>query len=129
MRCTVIRDGTGVTFPTRSSSWTSRRRPHRGCSRRSSHTAASTSAEAWWRFSGFWSGFGWTGVPHEVILMLIKAVQTWYRPGYGIAVQDLIQAGSITFLTKHDRELVHGSVHELWFNAVTSSRSSRRLCS
>jgi hypothetical protein len=28
-----------------------------------------------------WSGFGWTGAPHEVILMLIKAVET----GYGLA--------------------------------------------
>ena len=40
-----------------------------------------------------WSGFGWTGAPHEVILMLIKAVET----GYGLAVQDL-QSGRLDHL-------------------------------
>ena len=48
MRCTVARDGigSGTTGP-RISSCTIRCAPHRGCARRSSHTRASTSADAW----------------------------------------------------------------------------------
>jgi hypothetical protein len=47
IRYTAIRDGTGD-HPDRPSSCTRRRGPHRGCSRRSLHTAASTSASHWW---------------------------------------------------------------------------------
>jgi hypothetical protein len=56
--------------------------------------------------------------------MLMKAVET----GYGVVGKIFSRAGSIIFLTNHDRELVHGSVHELLFHAVTSSRWSRRPC-
>ena len=46
IRYTVIRDGTGTT-PALPSSCAIRSGPHRGCSRRISHTAASTSALTW----------------------------------------------------------------------------------